>query len=189
MHPISQVGSEHLGFLADPLRADVHPLAAAVGHWLPVLLTFLGAVNVARADARDFAAQGQREFQKGAFSHAVEDWQKALLCFRGKGDLQAEILTSISLAGAYQFIGEQRRAVQILEEARERAEKSGNHSSILLVKSKLGAALTLTLETDRAASLLRESLQTARDDQDSKLAAAILNDLGNLLVTQQKYPE
>src|SRR5204863_2562161 len=44
-------------------------------------------------------------------------------------------------------------------------------------------------EAERAGSLLRESLESAKANKDSKLAAAILNDLGNLLVTQQKYSE
>jgi len=49
--------------------------------------------------------------------------------------------------------------------------------------------LMMTLEADRADSLLRESLEAARADKDSKFAGAIFNDLGNLLATQQKYAE
>ena len=47
----------------------------------------------------------------------------------------------------------------------------------------------MTLDTERASALLHESLEAARAERDSNLTAAILNDLGNLLATQQKYAE
>src|SRR5438552_7818691 len=156
--------------------------------WL-FLLAFLCVTNEVIADSRALVAQGQRAFRNGAFSQAAADWQKAVESFRSEGNTNAEILASVSLASAYQSIGQQRRAVQILEDALARAEKTGDRSRVTLVKSKLGAALIMTLEVERAASLLRESLEVARADKDSNFAGAILNDLGNLLATQQKYAE
>src|SRR6266496_2794758 len=156
---------------------------------LLLLLGLLGATNGLTADSRALVEQGQRAFQNGAFSQAAADWQKAVESFRSQGNTNAEILTSVSLASAYQSIGQQRRAVQILEDALARAEQTGDRSRVTLVKSKLGAALIMTLEAERAASLLRESLEAARADKDSKFAGAILNDLGNLLTNQQKYAE
>src|SRR6266542_5987542 len=156
---------------------------------LLLLLTLLCVANGTTADPRVLVDQGQRAFQNGAFSQAAADWQKAVESFRSQGNTNAEILTSVSLASAYQSIGQQRRAVQILEGALALAEKTGDRSRVTLVKSKLGAALIMTLEAERAASLLRESLEAARADKDSKFAGAILNDLGNLLTTQQKYAE
>src|SRR6266540_4428031 len=153
------------------------------------LLALLCVANGIMADSRVLVDQGQRAFQKGAFSQAAADWQKAVESFRSQGNTNAEILTSVNLASAYQSIGQQRRAVQILEGALARAEAIRDHSRVTLVKSKLGAALIMTLEAERAASLLRESLEAARADKDSKFAGAILNDLGNLLATQQKYAE
>jgi CHAT domain-containing protein len=159
---------------------------------LPFLLLLLALCCVANgtvADSRVLVEQGQRAFQNGAFSQAAADWQKAVESFRRQGNTNAEILTSVTLASAYQSIGQQRRAVQILEDALARAEKTGDRSRVTLVKSKLGAALLMTLEAERAASLLRESLEAARADKDSTFAGAILNDLGNLLATQQEYSE
>ena len=159
--------------------------------WL-LLLALLGvtaAASGALADTRALVTQGQTAFQNGAFSQAAADWQKAVESFRRQGNTNEEIATSISLASAYQSIGQQRRAVQVLEGALLLAEKAGDRSRVTLVRSKLGAALLLTLETERAASLLSEALAAARADTDSLLAAAILNDLGNLLATQQKTSE
>src|SRR5437773_900724 len=156
---------------------------------LLLLLALLCVANGIIADSRVLVDQGQRAFQNGAFSQAAADWQKAVESFRNQGNTNAEILTSVTLASAYQSIGQQQRAVQILEDALARAEKTGDRSRVTLVKSKLGAALVMTLEAERASSLLRESLEAARADKDSNFAGAILNDLGNLLATQQKYAE
>jgi CHAT domain-containing protein/Tfp pilus assembly protein PilF len=156
--------------------------------WFLVVVALLGTLE-AGADTPDLVAQGQRAFQKGSFNQAAEDWQKALVSFRKKGNAKAEILTALSLASAYQNIGEQQRAVQLLQTALDRAQKSGDRSMIILVKSKLGAALLMTLDLGRAAALLNESLESARTNGDSKLAGGILNDLGNLLNAQQKYSE
>jgi CHAT domain-containing protein len=93
------------------------------------------------------------------------------------------------LAAAYQALGQQRRALALLEEAVEIAEKSRNRKSSILAKSRLGAALVLNLKHERAESLLHESMESARADGDSQTTAGILNELGNLLAVQQKYPE
>jgi CHAT domain-containing protein len=159
------------------------------GRCLLVFLALLILANGVLADARALVDQGQRAFQKGAFSQAAADWQKAVESFRGQGNTNAEILTSLSLASAYQAIGQQRRAVQILEEALALAGKTGDRPRVILVKSKLGAALIMTLEPERAATLLREALAAARAENDSKVEGNILNDLGNLFTTQEKYAE
>jgi tetratricopeptide (TPR) repeat protein len=99
---------------------------------LALLATTIGA----GANAPDLVDQGQRAYQTGAFSQAAAYWQTALESFRSQGDTNAEIQTSLSLASACQSIGQQRRAVQILEDALVRAEKAGNR--VNLVKSKLG---------------------------------------------------
>ncbi len=156
---------------------------------LVLLLTALCAEGGVTADPRTLVDQGQRAFANGSFGQATADWQKALESFRNQGNTKDEISTAVSLASAYQAIGQQRRAVQLLEDSLIRAEKDGDRSRVALVKAKLGAALILTLETDRADSLLREALEVARNDKNSQRAADVLNDLGNLLATQQKVSE
>jgi CHAT domain-containing protein len=156
---------------------------------LLLLLALLGTALAALANPSDLVDQGQRAFQKGAFGQAATDWQKAMESFRSQGNTNAEIQTSLQLASAYQSLGQQRRAVQILENTLARAESAEERSLVTLVKSKLGAGFILTLETERAASLLREALKTARADKDARLSAAILNDLGNLFATEQEFAE
>jgi CHAT domain-containing protein len=154
-----------------------------------LVLTVLGLVAAASADPKSLAEDAQRAFQKGEFARAAADWQKAMEAFRQAGNANAEILMSVSLAGAYQSIGQQRRAVEILEAGLVRSERLGDRSLTTLVKSKLGAALVMTADGERAGLLLREALAAARAGNDPKLSAAILNDLGNLLGTQQEFAE
>lgn len=155
-----------------------------------MLATALLGINAwAATDSRALVEQGQRAFQKGAFSQAAADWQKAVESFRSQRNTNAEVLTSISLSSAYQSLGQQRRAVQVLEGALAQAEAARDPSRVTLVKSKLGAALMMTQEPQRAEPLLREALGSAKEEQNTVLSAAILNDLGNLLASEQKFSE
>src|SRR5260221_4820181 len=100
-----------------------------------------------------------------------------------------KVAVMINLAATYQSSGQHQRAEQLLQEAVDLAKSSGDRHALVLAKSKLGAACTMTRQLNRAESLLRESLEMARADGNSHLAAAILNDLGNVLGLRQKYAE
>jgi tetratricopeptide (TPR) repeat protein len=154
-----------------------------------LLLAMLGMAPGTMANPDDLVVQGQRAFQSGAFSQAAAHWQNALASYRRQGNTNAEIQTSLLVASACQSIGQQRHAVEILQTALARAEKHGDGPQVNVVKSKLGAALIMTLETERAASLLGEALAAATAGKDSRLAASILNDLGNLSATGQRFAE
>ncbi len=146
-------------------------------------------IQTSRAAANATLEEGLRAYRRGAFDEAAAKWEKAVDDYRRHGNVVAQIKCMTDLAGAFQALGQQRHAVQILEEAVRLAEESGDRQSRTLAKSRLGAALVMTQEAERAASLLRETLEAAKTDKDSKLAGAILNDLGNLFATQQKYSE
>ena len=112
------------------------------GLWL---LVFSSLSQAAVNDHR-LMEEGQRAFDQGKFSEAAEQWQTALNHYREQGNGEAEIRVSIALAGACQAIGQHRRSVQTLESALARAESSGAPSQLALLKSRLGAALTMTRE-------------------------------------------
>ncbi len=162
------------------------PTHPASGWSLVFFLAWLGATNAVLADGRSLRDDGDRAFQKGEFGQAAIDWKKAAESFHTQGDTNAEILTLLSLAGAYQSIGQQGNGVQTLQEALHRAESAGNRSWVTLAKSKVGAALILISQNERAGVVLQEALEEARTDGDLKTAAAILNDQGNLFATLQK---
>jgi CHAT domain-containing protein len=145
-------------------------------------MTFAAAVQ-----PQLLVAQGQHAFERGNFSEAAVQWQQALDVYQKRGNTNAVIETSVSLAAALQSAGQQRRAVEILTDALASAEAS--HHKVTFVESKLGAALVLTPDTDRARLLLQEALGAAKADGNADLSASILNDLGNALTSQQKYAE
>ena len=137
----------------------------------------------------DLLGQGQKAFDRGAFSQAAADWEKAVESFRSRGKTNAEIQALTSLAGAYQAIGQQRLAVDRLRDALARAEKLGNPRGVGWAKAKLGQALIMLRKPDEAAQLLQEALHSARDAKDDTLAAAVLNDQGTALAFEQKHAE
>ena len=143
-------------------------------------------VGVAGAAGIPPAAKAQRALGSDDPIRTADGLEKAVDRFRKAGDTHAEVRTAVSLAGAYQTLGQHRRAVQVLESALGRAEKSGGSADIPMVKHQLGAALVMTLEFDRATGLLAEALVAARVRRDEASTAAILNDLGNSQAAKQR---
>jgi CHAT domain-containing protein len=161
----------------------IFPCRTAIpGIWL-LLVALSGSLL---ADSATLLDQGNHAFQKGAFSEAAASWEQAATLFRAQADAQSEIRTSISLASAYQAIGHHRRAVRIMEDSLALAERSDQLPLVNLVKGKLGAALVMTMDLERAAAFLQDALDAARTEQDIEAEAEVLNDLGNLFLTQQK---
>src|SRR5262249_22581589 len=70
-----------------------------------------------------------------------------------------------------------------------RAERTHDQSLVTLAKSKLGAALVMTQEPERANDYLNEALTEAKAAHDDAMTASILNDLGNAFASQQKYAD
>lgn len=155
-------------------------------------LILLASLSSARADGSSESAlvrQGEQAFRAGAFSEAAEAWQRAVEVFQAQGQRPEQVEVSMSLAEAYQALGQQRHAVRILQEALEVAEDTNDSSTLALAKAKLGAALTMTMQTDRAGQLLEEALIASREGTNTVLTAAILNDWGSFLAVQGKTPE
>jgi CHAT domain-containing protein len=158
-----------------------------------VVLLFAVALRCVTSGAetqpQSFVEEGQRLFEKGQFSEAAVQWQRATDLFRKQGNTNAEIKAACSLAAALQCNSQHRHAVEILRETLERAEATHDQSSVTLVKSKLGAALILTPEFHSGRVLLEEALKSARAGGNTALTAAILNDLGNALSAEGEYAD
>jgi len=159
----------------------------AVLSWA-LLLSLLSLSTRVLADGKSTFERGRQAFQRGAFAEAALAWEQAAAEFKREGNPKQEILASISMGGAYEALGQQRRAVKNLEQTLELAEKKET-SLVPLAKAKLGAALAMTLQTEQATNLLQEALEAASSSSDAPLAAGILNDLGNLQSAQKQYPE
>jgi CHAT domain-containing protein len=141
------------------------------------------------ADPLSFEERARTAFARGAFSEAASAWEQSLAAPDSQRPSEARVLTSVSLAGAYQALGQQRRAVQLLESTLNAAQQVPGQAQLPLVQARLGGALLLTLDLDRAEALLNQALASARTGAPSKLAASILNDRGNLLALRHQTPE
>jgi CHAT domain-containing protein len=139
--------------------------------------------------ARSTADDAQRAFEKGAFTQAAALWQQSADRCRKQHDTNGIIRATVQLASAWQQLGQQRGAVQLLQESLALSEKGGDPAQVAWTKSRLGAALLSTLELERAEKLLRESLEAVRSANNQALTASILNDLGNLLALRHQFPE
>jgi CHAT domain-containing protein len=178
-----QIGTKHPVIRTMTRSRSVGKSALIVALYsLPFLTQIVFSANVT-------LDEGLRAYQRGAFDEAAAQWQKAGEEFRRQANVPSQIKAMTDLAAAYQALGQQKRAVQVLEEAVEIAEHSGDRKTSMLAKSRLGAALVLNLRFERAEKLLRESLESARGEGDSQTTAGILNELGNLLAAKQKYSE
>jgi len=72
-------------------------------------------------------------YQRGAFDEAATKWQNAVEEYRRQKNIPSQIKVMTDLAAAYQALGQQRRALALLEEAVEIAVKSGDQKSIVLL--------------------------------------------------------
>ena len=95
----------------------------------------------------------------------------------------------IELASAYQALGQQTHAADILDDAAELAEKTGDRDLIIRAKDKLGVALGMTRQPEKAEELLRETLEMARKEGNARQTAAVLNDFAGLLGSEKKFDD
>lgn len=162
----------------------------SVGKMALAVVLFCSAILAFSAfSANSNFNEGLRAYERGAFDEAAAKWEKAVTEYQRQKNVPAAIKAMTELAAAYQALGQQRHALEILDEAVDLADKSGKRKSRILAKSRLGGALVLMSKFEQAEVLLRESLESARAENDSSMTAAILNELGNLLAAEQKYRE
>jgi CHAT domain-containing protein/Tfp pilus assembly protein PilF len=179
------------GFTSTGAASSTVPMSIATARrpcpgirWMVLLTTLAGWTIAALGNAGSLEDDARQAFVRGDFPRAAHDWQQAATEYLAAGNPDAATLASLSLAGAWQALGQQLKAVQLLEKTLDAAEATRNPARLRQVKSRLGGALVLTLDLDRAETLLEEALSDARQAGDNPLAAAILNDRGNLLRLQ-----
>src|SRR6185436_3402291 len=106
---------------------------------------------------------------------ASVNWEKAVDQFRKDRNTNSQIRAELSLATAYQALGQHKRATQLIENAMSEAEKFGDSSLIAQAKSDLGSALMMKRDYEGAGIHLQEALAAAEAQKDSQLKAKVLN--------------
>jgi CHAT domain-containing protein len=169
---------------------------SAVGYRLvPALLVVAGLVSTSgpagaeAASPESYLEEGMKAFERGAFEAAVPSWTEAARLYEAEGKLGGRLTALTQLSQAYARLGRYRDAVTQLEMARDLAQRSQQPRWAALVLIRLGEARVGLGALDTAEPDLREGLGRARALSDAGLTALALNNLGNLLTIQQKYPE
>lgn len=150
------------------------------GRVLPVLLAAAGLAAAAFGDPTDLDTAARRAAERGDFSTATTRWQEAITAHRAGGDPAAAAAASVGLAGSLQAMGRQLDAIRLLEKTLAAPDLPAPSSARREAKARLGGALLLSRDLDRAGTLLSEALEESRGAGDERLAATILNDRGNL---------
>ncbi|HEY3898980.1 MAG TPA: CHAT domain-containing protein [Chthoniobacter sp.] len=127
---------------------------------------------------------GEALSDRGQFEDAVARWKEAERAFRKSKDASGEIRALLQEASAYQALGQHHLAVTALNSAGALARDSRDAHADAEVKAARGALCIFSREAVNAEPLLRESLEAARAERDTALAAKIQNNLGILLSAQ-----
>ncbi len=159
----------------------------AVSVWV-VLFWALSATSLTRA-AEGPLEQGAIAFQRGALEEAANRWAAAAQASAQPGHATERISALIHLARAQSELGQYRQATVSLRTALQLAESIHDRERTGYVSAALGNVYIALGPPETAEHYLRAALAIGRDLPGSALAAVSLNDLGNLLVTQQKYDE
>src|SRR5215470_16358111 len=133
--------------------------------------------------------EGLAAFQRGALPQAAMLWADAAQSYEKQGQVAGQISALTHLADAQAGLGQYRQAAASLGTALDLANVAGDRRRAALIGAALGNVLVALGALEPAETYLRNALGFARELPDPALAAATLNDLGNLLSTETKYAE
>lgn len=145
------------------------------------LIELTRAFALAELAAESSMRRGAEHYRMGAFEEAARAWKEAAGLFAAAAEPERQAQALLNYAQASHALGQQRLAVEAIEEARSLA---ATPQQKLQATAALGAALTFSRRAEEAEPLLRESLAMAREGGDRRATAAILNDLGVLLAAR-----
>jgi CHAT domain-containing protein/Tfp pilus assembly protein PilF len=163
------------------------PVLILLSTWTLSFFEFVSAAEVSPVDSH--AAQGLTAFRRGDFEQAVLSWTEASRSYESerKPNLQSNAL--IQLSQAFQALGQYKEALKSLELAVALAEKTGDRTQLAFGLGALGNLHIATGSTDVAQKYLTEGLRLARESANLPLSAVILNNLGNLRMSQENHKE
>jgi CHAT domain-containing protein len=145
-----------------------------------------GTAALAEDPADGDRLRGLQMYQRGAIDAAATSWAAAARGYERQGQ-QKELLDTLTLlARAYQGLGRNQAAIDVLERARTTAKKSGDRARIVSALTGLGSVSLAVGRADEAETYLREAMALTRSDAEQ---AAVLNELGNLGAVRNRTEE
>ena len=122
-------------------------------------------------------------FEQGRFGEAIKLWIQQLPNLRG----EQRVDTLLNLASAYQAQGRVQEALNVLEQAQALTRSHRNRNQHALVLSGLSDVYLLSRRLDEARRMAEDSVEWATKRADPLVRATALNQLGHVLMAQQRY--
>jgi CHAT domain-containing protein len=156
-----------------------------------VAWVLLAGISVRAEDTP--AQQAFRDAQKlvdsGDFAGSLPEWKEALGAYVQDKNVSGQLQTAFRLANAYQSLGQDRLAIETLQNVKALSAQSGDTRSDALIQTSLGALLTLSTDTDDAEACLMKGAALAEKSGDPHVRAVATNNLANLRAYQKRYDE
>jgi CHAT domain-containing protein len=156
---------------------------------IPLAILFCLTVSV-QADSNEkeqLIQKGGDLFEQGEFAEAGKLFEKTLPILNQETEADKYLETAMKLAECYKALGYHQRALPVFQQALPVLKKSRDRYRNAAFLNSL-ADLYFTLgETQTMVKYLLSSVDEARQADNPRLLAAILNDLGNALAWSEDY--
>ena len=142
--------------------------------------------GIEKAELHCYLAASYREI--GQLSKAIRAWKAAVQIYRERGESNLEpqlAATLVDLAQAYNGLGQFRRALPLLKEAIELAQKTQSLKLEVVAQDVLGTSYLLSGNYDLAIESYQTSLYLSRQLHDTEEITAVLNNLSNAFSQRQ----
>ncbi|NEP09401.1 MAG: CHAT domain-containing protein [Symploca sp. SIO2C1] len=164
-------------------------LAEAIANWEEALTQITVAED--RATVHNNLAIAYRE--TGKLSPAIKHWQQAIELYRSQVEEEQELVIAellLNQAQAYSDLGQHNRAIKLLQPTAELELPQEEQLTKAAVKGALGNAYRALGDYEQALATHQESLDIARELNNSSYISMALNDLGNTYVSRaNRYQE
>src|SRR5438094_410461 len=151
-----------------------------------VLAGLASALSITAGPSSAMAMDALGAYEQGAFEDAITRWAEEVTTYEreGKFDKESEALTLS--AQAYQTLGHYGKAFEALTKATELAERIGDQRRLAQSWAVAGNLYLAAGDLENAEGYLNKALEVATTMKDVPLSAVIKNNLGNVLLAQQK---
>ncbi len=124
-------------------------------------------------------------FKQAHYEQALPVFQKVMARCEAGGQREGQIEAALGLAATYQALGQYCQAIDLLERTVTLAESVPSGEFLMKAKAALGNACAYSRRLKQAEVCLRESLTLARGLGDTNAQIGILQNMGNLLISQR----
>lgn len=159
----------------------------ATGLMIGMLFICAGSTSQAADPPDQQIANGKELYNKGDFEHAVIAWKQAISLLDPEQHTELYLNTTAYMGRAYQLLGYHKKALAALHKALPYVEKTGNADCKVIFFSTLGDVCLSLAEKEQGLKYLMKGIEHARNIDNPRVLARILNNAGNVLAAEKDY--